>query len=61
MNELVVALGLVCVIEGLLWALSPGLATRVLETVAKVPELAMRLAGTTAVAAGVLLVWIGRG
>lgn len=61
MNDVVVALGLVCVIEGLLWALSPGLATRILETVAKLPDHGIRLAGTVAVAIGVMLVWIGRG
>jgi uncharacterized protein len=61
MNELVVALGLVCVIEGLLWALSPALATRILTTVAKVPELALRLTGTAVVAVGVFFVWVGRG
>jgi len=38
MNDLVVAIGLVLVIEGLLWSLWPGLGRKLLEATAGAPE-----------------------
>ena len=38
MSTLVVALGLVLVIEGALWALAPGLGRKFLEATAEMPE-----------------------
>ncbi len=61
MSDLVVGLGLVLVIEGLLWALVPNLATRLLEAAAAVPQNTLRLAGWGSVLAGLALVWIIRG
>lgn len=61
MSDLVVGLGLVLVIEGLLWALVPNLATRLLEAAASVPQNILRLAGWGSVLAGLALVWIIRG
>ncbi len=61
MDDLLVAVGLVLVIEGLLWALAPRLGRRLLETASETPESSLRLAGTVAVAAGVLIVWLIRG
>jgi uncharacterized protein len=61
MSDLVVGLGLVLVIEGLLWALLPNLATRLLEAAASVPQNTLRLAGWGSVLAGLALVWIIRG
>lgn len=61
MNDLIVAIGLVLVIEGLLWALVPHLAMRFLEGAAATPEGTLRIAGWTAVCAGVALVWLIRG
>jgi uncharacterized protein YjeT (DUF2065 family) len=61
MSDLVVGLGLVLVIEGLLWALLPNLATRLLEAAASVPQNILRLAGWGSVLAGLALVWIIRG
>lgn len=61
MSSLAVAFGLVLVIEGTLWALSPGLGRKFLEATADMPESYLRLAGTLAVAAGVLLIWVVRG
>jgi uncharacterized protein YjeT (DUF2065 family) len=61
MSTLVVAFGLVLVIEGTLWALAPGVGRRFLEATADMPESNLRLAGTVAVAAGVLIIWIARG
>jgi uncharacterized protein YjeT (DUF2065 family) len=60
MNDLVVAIGLVLVIEGSLWALSPSLGRRLLQATADAPEQILRLAGLLAVTAGVLIVWFMR-
>lgn len=61
MNDLVIGLALVLVIEGLLWALSPATALRVLETAAATPEGVLRRLGWLSVAAGAVLVWLMRG
>jgi uncharacterized protein YjeT (DUF2065 family) len=61
MSDLVVGIGLVLVIEGLLWALVPNLATRMLEAVASVSPNALRIAGWSSVLIGLALVWIIRG
>jgi uncharacterized protein len=42
MNDLVVAIGLVLVIEGLLWSLWPGLGRKLLEAAAGAPESSLR-------------------
>ena len=61
MNDLVVGLGLVLVVEGVLWAAFPGLAMRILSAASSQPEQALRIAGTATAAAGVLMVWLVRG
>jgi hypothetical protein len=61
MSDLVAALGLVLVIEGLLWAAFPSLTTRILKSVVETPEPALRLFGVVAIAIGVLIVWLVRG
>ena len=61
MSDLIVAIGLVLVIEGLLWSLFPGLGRKLLETSAGTPESSLRMAGTVAVALGVAVVWLVRG
>jgi uncharacterized protein YjeT (DUF2065 family) len=61
MNDLVVAVGLVLVIEGSLWALSPSFGRKLLQATADAPEQTLRLAGLLAVTAGVLVVWLMRG
>jgi uncharacterized protein len=60
MNDFLVGIGLVLVLEGLLWALAPGLAARLLELAATTPEQQLRTGGAVAVAVGVLLVWMVR-
>jgi uncharacterized protein YjeT (DUF2065 family) len=60
MSNLAVALGLVLVIEGSLWALAPGIGRRLLEVAAETPESTLRLVGAAAVAAGVLVIWLVR-
>jgi len=61
MSDLLVAFGLVLVIEGLLWSLWPGLGRKLLEVASETPESSLRLAGAVAVASGVGLVWLVRG
>jgi uncharacterized protein YjeT (DUF2065 family) len=61
MSDLIVAIGLVLVIEGLLWSLFPGLGRKLLETSAGTPESSLRMAGAVAVALGVAVVWFVRG
>jgi hypothetical protein len=61
MSDVIVAVGLVLVIEGLLWALAPGIGRRLLEAAFTLPESNLRLTGAVAVASGVFLVWLARG
>jgi uncharacterized protein YjeT (DUF2065 family) len=61
MSDLLVAVGLVMVIEGLLWAVAPQLGLRLLTAAQQMPDQALRTAGAAAVAAGVVLVWLVRG
>ena len=61
MSDLIVAFGLVLVIEGLLWSLWPGLGLKLLEATAEASESSLRVAGALAIAAGVLVVWLIRG
>lgn len=61
MSDLVVGIGLVLVIEGLIWALAPAAGVRMLAAAASTPQQALRLAGLASVAVGVALVWLIRG
>jgi uncharacterized protein len=61
MGDVLVAVGLVLVIEGLLWAASPTLARRMLDAIAGVSEQSLRLSGLAAMILGVILVWSVRG
>lgn len=61
MTDLLVAFGLVLVIEGLVWAVAPRLGLRMLTAAAQLPEQSLRLGGAAAIAAGVLVVWLVRG
>ena len=61
MSDLVVGLGLVLVIEGLLWAMFPQFARQALELASAAREQTLRAGGAVAVALGVLVVWIIRG
>jgi uncharacterized protein YjeT (DUF2065 family) len=60
-SDLAVALGLVFVIEGLLWALAPRLGRQLLEAAYTFPEASLRFAGAASVSFGVLVVWLVRG
>ncbi len=61
MSDLAVAIGLVLVLEGLLWALAPNVAQSMLEIAAKTPKVRLQRTGWMAVAAGAFVVWLIRG
>lgn len=54
------ALGLVLVIEGLLYALVPGQLRRMLAAMEQLSEDQLRLGGIAAIAVGVLIVFVAR-
>jgi uncharacterized protein YjeT (DUF2065 family) len=60
MKDLGVALGLVLVFEGVLYALFPEAMKRAAARALSVPPQALRLAGLAAVGAGFAVVWIIR-
>jgi len=61
MTEFVVALGLVLVIEGLLFAAFPGFAKRLAASALESPETSLRVAGIVSAVFGVVLIWLMRG
>jgi uncharacterized protein len=61
MKDLAVGFGLVLVFEGLLWALAPGLARRMVEDMSRLPAGQLQRAAWGFVAAGVFIVWMVRG
>ena len=61
MTDLVTALALVLVIEGLMYALLPDHLKRMMVTILSVPASTLRVAGLLAAVVGVGLVWLVRG
>jgi len=61
MSDQLVAVGLVLVLEGLLWAAAPQLGLKLLATAAQTPEQTLRAGGAAAVVAGIVIVWLIRG
>lgn len=61
MQDFIAAIGLVLVIEGLVYGGFPRLARRLAAEVLSMPEQALRMAGLAAIALGVGLVWLVRG
>ncbi|RJG44638.1 DUF2065 family protein [Mesorhizobium sp. DCY119] len=61
MSDFIAAVGLVLVIEGLIYGGFPSLAKKLASEVLLVPENALRVAGLAAIAIGVGVVWIARG
>jgi uncharacterized protein YjeT (DUF2065 family) len=61
MIDLATALGLVLVLEGLLWAVSPNAMKRAAALALALANEQLRLGGLVAAALGVLLVWLLRG
>ena len=61
MSDLIVGLGLVLVVEGLLWAAFPSAGRRMLEIASQTPEHSLRIGGAVAMLLGVAAVWLVRG
>ena len=60
MSTVLLGLGLVLVIEGLVFALAPSRLEELVKLIAETPVETRRTIGLVAVALGVLLVWIAR-
>tara|TARA_R110002126_G_scaffold24259_7_gene84695 strand:+ start:1354 stop:1539 length:186 start_codon:yes stop_codon:yes gene_type:complete len=61
MSELVVAVGLFLVIEGLVYAISPSSIKKMAQILPQIPDNQLRNFGMIAIAIGVGLVWLIRG
>jgi uncharacterized protein YjeT (DUF2065 family) len=61
MIDLVTALALVLVLEGLLWAVSPNAMKRAAAMALALANEQLRLGGLVAASLGVLLLWLLRG
>jgi uncharacterized protein len=59
--DLIAAIGLVLVIEGLIYGGFPNLAKRLAAEVLSMPENVLRTVGLASIAVGVGLVWLARG
>ncbi len=60
MSQLGMALGLVLVFEGLLYALVPGQLKRMMMAMQQLSDDQLRIGGVAAVALGVAIVWLVR-
>jgi len=61
MADLVVAIGLVLVLEGLVYAIFPGTMRKMVEEISKISDSTMRTFGLIALCVGVFIVWLVRG
>lgn len=61
MTDFITALGLVFVIEGLLWSAFPGQGRAFLEVISNLNESTVRRGGLVAMGLGVIVVWLARG
>ena len=61
MNDLVTALGLVLVIEGVLYALMPGGMKSMMRSALETSDQTLRVAGIVVAVVGLIFVWIIRG
>ncbi len=61
MSDFLAAMGLVLVVEGLVYGGFPRLAKRLATEVLSMPENSLRVAGLVAIMAGVGIVWLVRG
>lgn len=60
MRDFLTAIGLVLVVEGIVYGGFPGLARKLAAEVLSMPENVLRIAGLVAVAVGVSVVWLVR-
>lgn len=61
MSDFLVAIGLLLVIEGTLYAAFPGGLKRMMTMVQDIPDQSLRSGGVAAIALGVAVVWLIRG
>jgi uncharacterized protein YjeT (DUF2065 family) len=61
MSDFLVALGLVFVIEGIVFAAFPQSTKRAVTAVLETPDVVLRVVGLVSAVFGVLLVWLMRG
>ncbi len=61
MSDFIVALGLVFVIEGLVFSAFPGTAKRAIATVLETPDGSLRAVGIISAVVGILMIWLIRG
>jgi hypothetical protein len=60
MSDFLAALGLVFVIEGLVFAAFPAQAKRAMQSVLDTPDASLRLIGIGSAVVGLILVWLVR-
>lgn len=61
MSDFVAALGLVFVLEGLMFAAFPGAVKRAMASVMETPDAPLRTVGVVSAVFGVALIWMVRG
>ncbi len=61
MTDFLAALGLVLVIEGMLYAVFPVSIMKMLESLKEMPISRLRLSGVSVMGVGVMIVWLVRG
>ncbi len=61
MSDLLVGLGLVLVIEGVIYSAAPSAMKSLMAQLQTMPDQTLRLAGVVSVGLGVLFVWFVRG
>lgn len=61
MSDFIVALGLVLVIEGVIYAAFPAGLKRMMESALGTPDSMLRTGGLVAAATGLFIVWLVRG
>lgn len=61
MSDFLAALGLVFVIEGLIFAAFPGEAKRAMKSVLETPDTTLRAIGLVSAVIGLAVVWLVRG
>lgn len=60
MATVLLALGLVCVVEGLLWALAPRMLRRIAEELPKIDDQTLRTIGVVVLAVGTGIVFLSK-
>jgi len=61
MEMIFLALGLVLIVEGLVWVLAPSMIEQMLELLRNLPNQARRQIGLLAIVSGLILLWIAHG